>query len=228
MVRKAVALLSGGLDSAVASAIAMSQGYRVYALTVDYGQRHLRELEAAKAIAEALGVAGHRILRVDLAGFGGSALTDASIDVPETRPSEKIGSDIPITYVPARNTVLLGLGLSWAEALGADAVFIGAHSVDYSGYPDCRPEFFDAFRRVSALGTRRGVEGRPISIEAPLIGMGKRGIIEKGRQLRVPFKLTWSCYLGGERACGKCDSCVIRLRAFAEAGMEDPIEYERK
>jgi 7-cyano-7-deazaguanine synthase len=228
MARKAVALLSGGLDSAVAAAIASSEGFQIHALTVDYGQRHLRELKSAKDIAEALGVKEHRILRVDLTGFGGSALTDAKIKVPKTRIGEKIGADIPATYVPARNTVLLGLGLAWAEALGADAVYIGAHSVDYSGYPDCRPEFLDAFRRVSALGTRRGVEGRPISIEAPLIRMGKREIIERGRELKVPFEFTWSCYLGGEKACGKCDSCTIRLKAFAEAGMEDPIEYERE
>jgi len=226
MVRKAVALLSGGLDSAVAAAIAVSEGYQVHALTVDYGQRHLRELDSAKAVAGALGVKEHRILRVDLARFGGSALTDRSIDVPETRQRGGIGTDIPATYVPARNTVFLGLGLAWAEALGADAVFIGAHSVDYSGYPDCRPEFIDAFRRVSALGTRRGVEGKPIGIEAPLIRMGKREIIERGKELKVPFELTWSCYLGGEKACGRCDSCTIRRKAFAEAGMEDPIEYE--
>jgi 7-cyano-7-deazaguanine synthase len=226
MVRKAVALLSGGLDSAVAAAIAVSEGYQVHALTVDYGQKHFRELESAKGIAEALGLMEHRILRVDLAGFGGSALTDAKINVPKRRRSEKIGVDIPATYVPARNTVLLGLGLAWAEAIGADAVYIGAHSVDYSGYPDCRPEFLDAFRLVSALGTRRGVEDKPIKIEAPLIRMGKREIIERGRGLKVPFELTWSCYLGGKKACGKCDSCAIRLKAFAEAGMEDPIEYE--
>jgi len=227
MVRKAVALLSGGLDSAVAAAIAASEGYQIYALTVDYGQRHLRELESAKKIAEALGAKEHRILHVDLTGFGGSALTDSRIDVPEIRPGKEIGADIPATYVPARNTVFLGLGLAWAEALNADAVFIGAHSVDYSGYPDCRPEFLDAFRRVSALGTKRGVEGKPINIEAPLIRMGKREIIERGSSLKVPFGLTWSCYLGREKACGRCDSCMIRRNAFAEAGMEDPIEYER-
>jgi 7-cyano-7-deazaguanine synthase len=228
MAGKAVVLLSGGLDSAVAAAIAVHEGFHVHALTVDYGQRHLRELDAAKGVAIALGVKVHRILRVDLAGFGGSALTDKSINVPEECPSEAIGTDIPATYVPARNTVLLGLGLSWAEALGADAVFIGAHSVDYSGYPDCRPEFLDAFRRVSALGTKRGVEGKPVSIEAPLIRMGKREIIERGKVLKVPFELTWSCYIGGKKACGKCDSCTIRLKAFAEAGMEDPIEYEQR
>jgi len=228
MARKAVALLSGGLDSAVAAAIAISDGFQVHALTVDYGQRHLRELESAKDVAEALGVKEHRVLRVDLTGFGGSALTDAKIKVPKTRIGEKMGADIPVTYVPARNAILLSLGLAWAEALGADAVFIGAHSVDYSGYPDCRPEFLDAFRRVSELGTRRGVEGAPIKIEAPLIRMGKREIIERGRELKVPFEFTWSCYLGGKKACGKCDSCTIRLKAFAEAGMEDPIEYERE
>jgi len=228
MARKAVVLLSGGLDSAVAAAVALSKGFQIHALTVDYGQRHLRELESAKGVAGALGVKDHRILRVDLTGFGGSALTDANIKVPKTRPSENMGADIPATYVPARNTIFLSLGLAWAEALGADAVFIGAHSVDYSGYPDCRPEFLEAFRQVSALGTRRGFEGRPITIEAPLIRMGKREIIERGRELKVPFELTWSCYLGGKKACGKCESCTIRLKAFAEAGLEDPIEYEQR
>jgi 7-cyano-7-deazaguanine synthase len=228
MARKAVALMSGGLDSAVAAAVALSQGFDVHALTVDYGQRHKRELKAAKEAARALGIKEHKIIIVDLAGFGGSALTDVRIRVPESRPRETIGRDIPATYVPARNTVLLSLGLAWAEALGGEAVFIGAHSLDYSGYPDCRPEFFDAFQKVSLLGTRMGAEGKPIRIEAPLVRMDKREIVERGMKLKVPFELTWSCYLGGKKACGRCDSCTIRLKAFAEAGMEDPIAYEQR
>ncbi len=228
MPRKAVVLLSGGLDSAVAAAIARDSGYQLYALTVDYGQRHRRELKAARNVAKSLHVKEHEVLSVDLAGFGGSALVDRKKRIPESRSKSEIGQDIPATYVPARNTVLLSLGLAWAEALGADAIFIGAHAVDYSGYPDCRPEFIDAFRKVSALGTRRGVEGKAIRIEAPLVHMDKREIIERGGELKVPFELTWSCYAGGEKACGRCDSCTIRLKAFSEAGKEDPIKYGRR
>ncbi len=228
MVREAVVLLSGGLDSAVAAAIASSEGFEVHALTVDYGQRHAKEIKAAKALAKALGAADHRLIKVPLADFGGSALTDKRMRIPTSRSKKEIGRDIPATYVPGRNTVLLSIALSWAEALDADAVFIGAHSVDYSGYPDCRPEYLEAFEKVSSLGTRRGVEGRPVRIEAPLVRMDKSQIIERGKELKVPFELTWSCYLGGEKACGRCDSCLIRLNAFREAGMEDPIEYERR
>ena len=228
MPRKAVVLLSGGLDSAVAAAIARDSGYQLHALTVDYGQRHRRELKAARDVAKSLSVKEHRVLRVNLAGFGGSALVDRKKKIPKSRSRSDIGQEIPATYVPARNTVLLSLALAWAESLDAEAVFIGAHAVDYSGYPDCRPEFIDAFRKVSALGTRRGVEGRSIRIEAPLLHMGKREIIERGSHLHVRFELTWSCYAGGEKACGTCDSCAIRLKAFSEAGMEDPIKYERK
>jgi len=220
--------MSGGLDSAVAAAIAKSDGYEIHALTVDYGQRHKREIKAAKDIAKALGVMEHKLIKVPLADFGGSALTDKRKKVPTSRSRKEIGKDIPATYVPGRNTVLLSIAVSWAEALDADAVFIGAHSVDYSGYPDCRPEFLEAFEKAASLGTRRGVEGRPVKIEAPLVHMDKRQIIERGGELRVPLGLTWSCYLGGEKACGRCDSCLIRLRAFREAGLEDPIDYERK
>lgn len=218
-------LLSGGIDSAVAGAIARSEGYELYALTVDYGQRHSKEIRAARQVAVGLGVSEHKVLRVDIGQFGGSALTDSKLRVPKSRRGKDIGEGIPITYVPARNTVLLGLGLSWAEAIDAGAVFIGAHAVDYSGYPDCRPEFIEAFQKVSALGTKKGVQGRAVRIKAPLVRMGKVDIIKRGRKLGVPFKLTWSCYSGGEKACGACDSCIIRLRAFREAGINDPIQY---
>ena len=225
MAPKAVVLLSGGIDSAVAAAFAKSKGYEILALTVDYGQRHSKEIRAAKKVAARLGASEHKVLRVDLSQFGGSALVESRLKVPKSRDREEIGRNIPITYVPARNAVLLSLGLSWAEAVGADAVFIGAHAIDYSGYPDCRPEFIEAFRKVSALGTKRGVEGRAVKIEAPLVEMGKTEIVKLGRELRVPFESTWSCYSGGEKACGVCDSCIIRLEAFKEAGIDDPIEY---
>ena len=225
---KAIVLLSGGLDSAVASAIAKSRGYDIHALTIDYQQRHGREHRAAKDIAKALGAVEHKVLKIDLSQFGGSALTDTRIEVPRSRSKKAIGHDIPATYVPARNTVFLSVALAWAEAIDAEAIFIGAHALDYSGYPDCRPEFLEAFQNVSALGTKRGAEGKPVKIEAPLVHMGKREIIERGRELGVPFELTRSCYLGGEKACGTCDSCILRLEAFKEAGTEDPIEYERR
>ena len=223
---KAVVLISGGLDSAVAAAIARSDGYELYALTVDYGQRHGREIRAAKNVAKALKVAKHKVIMVPLSEFGGSALTDSRAEVPVSRRMKDIGRDIPATYVPGRNTVFLSIALSWAEAIDAKAVFIGAHSLDYSGYPDCRPEYIEEFRKLSALATKRGIEGRPVRIEAPLLQMGKREIVVRGKELKVPFELTWSCYLGGEKACGKCDSCLIRLKAFEDAGLEDPIDYE--
>ncbi len=227
MVHKAVALLSGGLDSAVAAAVAKSRGFKLYALSVDYGQRHQREIRAAKKLAKSLGAVEHKIFDVDLGKFGGSALTDKKKKIPTGRDSQ-IGWDIPATYVPARNTVLLSLGLAWAEVIGAEAIFIGAHSLDYSGYPDCRPEFFKAFQKVSEVGTKRGVEGGAVRIETPLLRMKKTDIIMLGLQLGVPFKHTWSCYHGGEKACGECDSCVIRIKAFKDAGMEDPIPYAKR
>ena len=226
--RKAIVLISGGLDSAVAAAVAKSEGFDILALTIDYGQRHRREIKAAKDVAKALGAVEHRVIEVPLAEFGGSAITDLKMNVPTSRSKGEIGRDIPATYVPGRNIVFLSIALSWAEASDSEAVFIGAHSVDYSGYPDCRPEFLEEFRSLSVLGTRRGVQGRAIRIEAPLILMDKKQIIQRGKELGVPFQLTWSCYIGGERACGKCDACLIRSRAFEEAGLEDPIEYERR
>ena len=219
----AVVLLSGGLDSSTVLAIALKIGYEVHALSFDYGQRHSRELESAKKIAKYFNVP-HKIIKINLRQIGGSALTD-NIEVPE-RDVNEIEKEIPITYVPARNTILLSLALGYAEVIDADAIFYGANAIDYSGYPDCRPEYVEAFERVANLGTKRGVEGKPIKIIAPIIHMTKAEIIKKGMELGVPYKLTWSCYKGGEKACGKCDSCLLRLKGFMKAGYEDPLEYE--
>jgi 7-cyano-7-deazaguanine synthase len=227
-VRKtAVVLLSGGLDSSVTLAIAISQDYRVHALTIDYGQRHQRELDAARSMAKHYGV-DQKTVRVDLSAFGGSALTNGLIKVPSSTPEDEIGTTIPPTYVPARNTVFIAIASSWAEALDADAVFIGANAVDYSGYPDCRPEFIDAMSKAIELGTKRGMEGRPIRILAPILRLSKADIVRRGLELDVPFRLTWSCYRGRLKACGHCDSCQLRLKGFADAGAVDPLEYETR
>ncbi len=218
---RAVILLSGGLDSATAAALALREGWTLYALTVRYGQVHARELDAARRVAAALQLARHVELSVDLAGFGGSALTGTGA-VPKDRPLE--AGDIPPTYVPARNTVLLSLALAWAEVLGAERIVIGVNALDYSGYPDCRPEFIEAFERLAQLATRAGVEGRPLRIWAPLQHLGKAAIIQLGMELGVDYGLTHSCYDprpdGGP--CGRCDSCRLRAKGFAEAGVEDP------
>ncbi len=224
--KKAVVLLSGGLDSTVALAIAESEGYEICALSFHYGQRHAKELESAKKIADHYHVKEHKIMNLDLSQLGASALTDGSIAIPEGRGIENVGKDIPVTYVPARNTILLSIALGYAEAMDAGTIFIGANALDYSGYPDCRPDYFEAFQRVAELGTKRGVEGEPIRIMHPLINMRKSDIVKKGLELNAPLHLTWSCYYGGEKACGKCDSCLLRLKGFKEAGIEDPIEYE--
>lgn len=221
---KCIVLLSGGLDSSTTLAIAIENGCEVYCLSFDYGQRHSRELESAKKIAKYYGVK-HKIIKIDLRSIGGSALTD-NIDVPERR-IEEIKKEIPVTYVPARNTILLSYGLAYAEVLDADYIYYGANAVDYSGYPDCRAEYIKAFEEVARLGTKRGVEGRPIKIIAPLINMTKADIIKKGMELGVPYELTWSCYRGSKKACGRCDSCILRLKGFMEAGYEDPLEYEK-
>jgi 7-cyano-7-deazaguanine synthase len=220
--KRAVVLLSGGLDSATTLAIAREEGFKCHALSVDYGQRHGVELEAASQVAKALGAAEHRIMRIDLAGIGGSALTDASIPVPQAPTT-----GIPVTYVPARNTTLLSLALAWAEVLEARDLFVGVNAIDYSGYPDCRPEFIAAFEKLAALATRAGVEGRPTRIHAPLIELSKADIIRRGSELGVDFGLTVSCYQpdvqGG--ACGQCDSCRLRKEGFRVAGIADPTHY---
>lgn len=225
MTEKAVVLLSGGLDSTVSMAKALEDGYELYALSIDYGQRHEKELASARKIVEFYGIEEHRVLYIDLMQIGGSALTDLSIAVPRKRDVDRIGDDIPVTYVPFRNAILLSFAVGYAEVLGAKAVFIGANSLDYSGYPDCRPEFLEAFQKAAQLGTKIGVEGAPITIQSPLIGMTKADIVREGVRLSIPFHLTWSCYLGREEACGQCDSCTLRLRGFREAGVEDPITY---
>jgi 7-cyano-7-deazaguanine synthase len=220
--RRAVVLLSGGLDSATVLAIARSRGFECHALSVHYGQRHNAELTAARHVAAALGARDHRIMGVDLAGIGGSALTDTAVAVPEG-PS----AGIPVTYVPARNTLLLSLALGWAEVLGAADIFVGVNAVDYSGYPDCRPEFIEAFQQLSRLATKAGVEGVPFTIQAPLIDMSKADIIRKGIELGVDFGMTVSCYQARPdgAACGKCDSCRLRAAGFAETGIPDPTRY---
>jgi 7-cyano-7-deazaguanine synthase len=222
--RRAVVLLSGGLDSATVLAIAKSQGFACYSLSIDYGQRHRVELEAAQCIAHGLGVIEHKVLRLDLSGIGGSALTDQQLAVPET-PTE----GIPITYVPARNTLMLALALGWAEVLQAPAIFIGVNAVDYSGYPDCRPEFIKAFSKLAQLATRAGVEGQRFAIHTPLIELSKAQIIEQGTKLGVDYGLTVSCYQADEsgRACGVCDSCRFRATGFTRAGIPDPTRYRK-
>lgn len=219
---RAIVLLSGGLDSATVLAIARSRGYECYALSVEYGQRHAAELEAAARVAAALSAREHRIMRVDLAGIGGSALTDLKVAVPESP-----GDGIPATYVPARNTMLLSLALAWAEVFGARDIFLGVNAVDYSGYPDCRPAFIQGFEQLAALATKAGVEGARFQIHAPLIEMSKADIIRTGTQLGVNFSMTVSCYQADPegRACGKCDSCRLRAAGFAAANIEDPTRY---
>lgn len=219
---KAVVLLSGGLDSATVLAIARAQGFEVHALSVAYGQRHVVELEAAVQVAAQLGAAAHQVMHVDLDVVGGSALTDRSIAVPEAS-----SEGIPITYVPARNTLFLSLALGWAEVLGAADLFIGVNAVDYSGYPDCRPEFIAAFERLAQIATRAGVEGRGLRVHAPLQHMSKKQIVLKGTALGVDFSRTVSCYAADDegRACGRCDSCRLRAEGFAAAGIPDPTRY---
>lgn len=221
--KSAVVLVSGGLDSATVLALAISQGWSCHALSVDYGQRHRSELAAAANVARALGAIEHRVVQVRLDAFGGSALTDASIEVP-TQPS----AGIPITYVPARNTVFLSLALAHAEVTQSDAIFTGANAVDYSGYPDCRPEYIEAFERLANLATRRAVEGSPIRIEAPIVHLDKARIIAQGTRLGVDFSLTVSCYNADAagRACGRCESCRLRRQGFERAAIPDPTRYQ--
>ncbi len=229
MARKAVVLLSGGLDSATCLAIARSQGFETYALSFDYGQRHRFELGAAERIAGQLGAARHHVVRFDLRAFGGSALT-SDIDVPKGRTAEDMSHDIPITYVPARNTIFLSFALAWAEVLGSSDVFIGVNALDYSGYPDCRPEYIAAYQTMASLATRAGVEGtQKLTVHTPLMTMTKADIIREGLRLGVDYGLTSSCYdpSSDGRPCGSCDSCLLRAKGFAEAGAADPVVGSR-
>jgi 7-cyano-7-deazaguanine synthase len=229
MADRAVVLLSGGLDSATALAIACAQGYECYALSFDYGQRHLRELDSARRVALALGTRDHLVLRLDLRAIGGSALT-AEIAVPKGRSEEAIGSGIPVTYVPARNTIFLSHALAWAEVLGARDIFIGVNELDYSGYPDCRSEYIDAFEHMANLATRAGVEGTSrFRIHTPLIELNKAQIVARAHELGLDLGLTWSCYEPEPdgRACGLCDACQLRKKGFAEARLEDPLAVAR-
>lgn len=222
---KAVILLSGGLDSSTVLYQAKADGFECYALSFDYQQRHRRELEAAKAIAQASGVKEHQVVSFDLRLWGGSALTDNKIELPSDRSLADMGQNIPITYVPARNTIFLSFALAYAEAIGAARVYIGVNALDYSGYPDCRPDYIQAMQEVFRLGTKQGREGESITIAAPLIDLKKTEIIQLGNSLNVPWEKTWSCYAGEKLACGICDSCRLRLAAFEELGLKDLVVY---
>lgn len=225
--KNAVVLLSGGVDSTTTLAIALDEGFNVFALSFDYGQRHRHELDAARAVADALGVTKHVVTTIDLRALGGSALTD-DIEVPKGRTADEIDDGIPITYVPARNTIFLSHALAWAEVLWSSDIFIGVNALDYSGYPDCRPEYIEAFVRMANLATKASVEGgNQLAIRTPLIELSKAQIIRRGLDLGVDYGLTWSCYDPDESnvACGECDSCVLRMKGFREAGASDPICY---
>ena len=225
--KKAVALSSGGLDSTTAMAIAKRDGYLIYSLSFSYGQRHKIELEAAKKVADKIGVEKHLVINLDFNKIGGSALTD-SIDVPKNRNDKAISADIPVTYVPARNTIFLSYALAWAEVIGSSDIFIGVNAIDYSGYPDCRPEYIEAFEKMANLATKAGVEGLTrIKINTPLLNMSKAQIIKNGIELGVDYSLTHSCYDPNPEgvACGRCDSCILRKKGFKEAGVKDPIKY---
>lgn len=228
--KPAVCLLSGGLDSSTCLAFARREGFDTYALSFDYGQRHRFELEAARRVAASLGAKEHKIITLDLRAFGGSALT-AEIDVPKSRDTAAMSHGIPVTYVPARNTIFLSLALAWAEVLGASDIFIGVNAIDYSGYPDCRPEYIDAFTRLGNLATRAGVEGTTsLKIHTPLITLTKGGITQLAHDLGVDFALTFTCYDpdADGRPCGECDACQLRLKGFAEAGLTDPLPYQTR
>jgi 7-cyano-7-deazaguanine synthase len=225
MTKKAVCLISGGLDSAVTAFIAKKQGYELYGLSFRYGQRHTKELSCAKKITKSVGAKDHIIFTIDLQKFGGSSLLTSSSRQIKNHALNDIGKTIPSTYVPARNTVFLSLALAYAEAIGADAIFIGVNAVDYSAYPDCRPNYIRAYQHLANCATKRGVEGKLICINAPLLHLTKAEIIKKGLKLNVPFAKTWSCYRGEGKACGHCDSCLLRLKGFQEAKVKDPLPY---
>lgn len=226
--RNAVILLSGGLDSTTTLAIAIAGGFEPYTLAFRYGQRHDIELEAAKKVSQALGAKGHLVIDIDLGRIGGSALT-SDIDVPKGRGAEDMSKDIPVTYVPARNIIFLSLALAYAETISSSDIFIGVNALDYSGYPDCRPEFIEAFEKMANLGTKKGVEGKGFTIHTPLIRMTKSEIIKRGMELGVDYSMTHSCYDPTPEglACGECDSCLLRKKGFAEVGIEDPLRYAK-
>ena len=227
--KRAVVLLSGGIDSTTTLAIAIAEGFEAYALSFDYGQRHQIETQAARRVADSLGAKEHRIAKIDLRVFGGSALTD-QIDVPKQRSETEIEHGIPVTYVPARNTIFLAYALAWAEVIQAADIFLGVNAIDYSGYPDCRPEFIEAFQTLANLATKAGVEGRRFQLHTPLIKFSKAEIIRKAVELGVNLSLTHSCYDPSPEglACGECDSCLLRLKGFREAGITDPVRYGKK
>ncbi|MBD2434137.1 MULTISPECIES: 7-cyano-7-deazaguanine synthase QueC [Fischerella] len=222
---KAVILLSGGLDSSTVLYQALADGCECYAISFDYQQRHKRELHSALAIAKTAGVVQNQIVTFDLRQWGGSALTDDTIDLPQKRSLEDMSQNIPVTYVPARNTIFLSFALAYAETIAAERVYIGINALDYSGYPDCRPDYIQAMQEVFRLGTKQGREGKTITIVAPLLHLKKTEIIQLGNKLGVPWELTWSCYAGGDIACGVCDACQLRLAAFVELGLKDPLAY---
>lgn len=226
MKNKAVCLISGGIDSCVTAYLAKNDNYSIYALTIYYGQQHRKEIIRAKKIAQLLKVKDHIILNIDFSKFGGSSLTDESIEIESNRRLNEIGKNIPSTYVPARNTVFLSIALAYAEAINADAIFIGVTSTDYSGYPDCRPEYIQAYQKMAKLATKKEIQGYPIKIITPLLYKSKAEIIKIGLELKIPFEKTWSCYKGGKKACGRCDSCILRLKGFKEAKTKDTIEYD--
>src|SRR5207253_6954543 len=227
--RPAVVILSVGIDSTTTLTIALAEGYEAYALSFNYGQRHQIETDAARCVAKSLGAKEHRIAKIDLRVFGGSALTD-NIDVPKQRSETEIAHGIPVTYVPARNTIFLAYALAWAEVISANHIFLGVNAIDYSGYPDCRPEFIKAFQTLANVGTKAGIEGARLQIHTPLITLSKSEIIGKASELGVDLGLTHSCYDPSQEglACGQCDSCLLRLKGFREAGIEDPIPYAKK
>ncbi|MBU7581302.1 MAG: 7-cyano-7-deazaguanine synthase QueC [Nostoc sp. TH1S01] len=222
---KAVILLSGGLDSSTVLYQAKADGCECYAISFDYQQRHRRELNSAMLVAQTAEVKEHQVVNFDLRKWGGSALTDEKIDIPQARSLEEMSENIPVTYVPARNTIFLSFALGYAEAIAAERVYIGVNALDYSGYPDCRPDYIQAMQEVFRLGTKQGREGNATAIAAPLVNLKKTEIIQLGNKLGVPWHLTWSCYTGGDVACGVCDSCRLRLAAFEELGLKDPLPY---